>query len=115
MWHQVHSVTVMDAPVTQGGNFLEVGLIWCNYADLWSVPCAEPVLFVCHNCDVTTAQYFPTLRADEVALFMFQDGRWAALARAGGTWHLLGVYSLSFTTAPTAREAREIYIEGGEQ
>ena len=46
--HHVRAITVSDGQFFKGGHGLEVGVKKCNYADIFNVPCNEPVLFIAH-------------------------------------------------------------------
>ena len=109
----VQTLAVLDAPITQGGRGVEVGVLTCSY---WPA-CARPVLFV-NGVDsflVANARLHPEIPispGDYIGLFIdHTDGGWRVSVQAGGTRTLLETDRLPFNRAPIARGANELSSE----
>lgn len=60
--HFVASLTVLDGPITMGGNGIEVGWIKCNYSEIWGLPCDKPIIFTANSdegLNIGKAKFFP--------------------------------------------------------
>lgn len=113
--HLVVSLAILDAPITRGGNGIELGWIKCNYAYALDLPCDKPILFAANSIEgftVDKIKFFPQFQLEYdqdyvVAIVGYGNNIFATWLWWDNKWELLSYVRLPFKKA-WARQSWEL-------